>query len=71
VPFADHHPYSKGDLQFLRSLAHDHGARLVTTTKDHVRLPSEVRQEIHAWPVTAVFEDTAALDAVLAPLFKS
>lgn len=71
VPFADHHPYSNGDLRFLRSLAHDHGARLVTTTKDHVRLPSEVRQEIHAWPVTAVFEDTAALDAVLAPLFKS
>lgn len=71
VPFADHHPYSNGDLRFLRSLAYDHGARLVTTTKDHVRLPPEVRQEIHAWPVTAVFEDTAALDAVLAPLFKS
>lgn len=71
VPFGDHHPYAKGDIQFLRSLARDQGARLVTTTKDHVRLPPEVRQEIHAWPVTAVFEDTAALDAVLAPLFKS
>ena len=71
VPFADHHPYSKSDLRFLRSLAHDHGARLVTTTKDHVRLPPEARQEIHAWPVTAVFEDAAALDAVLAPLLKS
>lgn len=71
VPFADHHPYSYGDLRFLRRLAHDHGARLVTTTKDHVRLPPEVRQEIHAWPVTAVFEDAAALDAVLAPLLKS
>lgn len=70
VPFGDHHPYSEGDLRFLRSLARDHGARLVTTTKDHVRLPPEVRQEIHAWPVTAVFEDTAALDAVLAPIFK-
>lgn len=70
VPFADHHPYKAGDLQFLRSLARDHGARLVTTSKDHVRLPPEVRQEIHAWPVTAVFEDTAALDAVLAPIFK-
>ncbi|MEA5413117.1 tetraacyldisaccharide 4'-kinase, partial [Synechococcus sp. BA-120 BA3] len=37
VPFADHHPYTKGDLQFLRSLARDHGARLITTSKDHVR----------------------------------
>ncbi|ABI77857.1 tetraacyldisaccharide 4'-kinase [Hyphomonas neptunium ATCC 15444] len=70
VPFGDHHPYTKGDVQFLRSLAHDHGARLITTTKDHVRLPLDAQSEILAWPVTAVFEDTAALDAVLAPIFK-
>nr|WP_300998571.1 tetraacyldisaccharide 4'-kinase [Hyphomonas sp.] len=70
VPFADHHPYSKGDVQFLRSLARDHGAGLITTSKDHVRLHPDVRQEIRAWPVKAVFEDTAALDAVLAPIFK-
>ena len=38
VPFGDHHPYSKGDLQFLRRLAQDHSARLITTSKDHVRL---------------------------------
>ncbi|PKP80732.1 MAG: tetraacyldisaccharide 4'-kinase [Alphaproteobacteria bacterium HGW-Alphaproteobacteria-18] len=70
VPFADHHPYGKGDIQFLRRLAKDHSAHLITTSKDHVRLPPEVRQEIHAWPVTALFEDIAALDAVLAPIFK-
>lgn len=70
VPFADHHPYTKGDIQFLRSLAHDHAARLITTTKDHVRLPPDVQAEVHAWPVTAVFEDIAALDALLAPIFK-
>lgn len=70
VPFSDHHPYGKGDIRFLRSLAQDRGARLVTTTKDHVRLPPDVRQEIHAWPVSAVFEDIAALDAVLAAIFK-
>nr|WP_225908021.1 tetraacyldisaccharide 4'-kinase [Hyphomonas sediminis] len=70
IPFADHHPYSPADIKFLKSLAARDQARLITTTKDHVRLPPEVRQEIHAWPVTAVFEDTAALDAVLAPIFK-
>lgn len=57
-------------MQFLRSLARDHEARLITTSKDHVRLHPDVRQEIRAWPVKAVFEDTAALDAVLAPIFK-
>ena len=70
IPFADHHPYSPADIKFLKSLAARDQARLITTTKDHVRLPPEVRQEIHAWPVTALFEDTAALDAVLAPIFK-
>ncbi|MFN4185793.1 MAG: tetraacyldisaccharide 4'-kinase [Hyphomonas sp.] len=70
VPFADHHPYGKGDLQFLRRLAQEHSARLITTSKDHVRLPLEAAQEIHAWPVTALFDDMAALDAVLAPIFK-
>lgn len=71
IPFADHHPYSAADIKFLKSLAARDQARLITTTKDHVRLPPEVRQEIHAWPVTAVFEDITALDAVLAPIFKS
>jgi len=70
VPYADHHPYSPGDLDFLRRLAQRHGARLVTTSKDHVRLPPESRAEVLVFPVKAVFEDPAALDALLAPLFK-
>lgn len=70
VPFADHHPYSAGDIRYLKRVAADHGARLMTTSKDHVRLPPELREEIEAWPVKAVFDDVAALDAVLAPIFK-
>jgi tetraacyldisaccharide 4'-kinase len=70
VPYADHHPYSPGDLDFLRRLAQRHGARLVTTSKDHVRLPAESRAEVLVFPVKAVFEDKAALDALLAPIFK-
>lgn len=70
VPFADHHPYTAADVKFLRSLAERDTATLVTTTKDHVRLDPDVRREVHAWPVSAVFEDVAALDAVLAPIFK-
>lgn len=36
--FADHHAYSETDADELLRLAAGHGARLVTTEKDHVRL---------------------------------
>lgn len=70
VPYADHHPYTPGDLNFLRRLAQDRAATLITTTKDHVRLPPEFRAEILPWPVTAAYDNIAALDAVLAPIFN-
>ncbi len=70
VPFADHHPYTAGDLSLLRDLAARDGAQLITTSKDHVRLPAAVRAETLVFPVRAVFEDGAALDAILASLFN-
>lgn len=38
VTFKDHHTYSETDAERLLALAVRHGARLVTTEKDHVRL---------------------------------
>lgn len=70
VPFPDHHPYSAGDISMLRRFAAAEGARLITTSKDHVRLPPDFRSEVTAFPVEARFDDMAALDALLAPLFK-
>ncbi|MBK8196886.1 MAG: tetraacyldisaccharide 4'-kinase [Acidobacteria bacterium] len=70
VPFADHHPYSPGDLAYLRQLAADNGARLITTSKDHVRLPPEFRAETLVRPVRAVFETPEALDALIGPIFN-
>ncbi|MBA3067685.1 MAG: tetraacyldisaccharide 4'-kinase [Hyphomonas sp.] len=70
IPYADHHPYSAGDLDFLRGLARSEGALLITTAKDHVRLPAEMRAETRVHPVSAVFEDPEVLDALLVPIFK-
>ena len=70
MPFADHHPYTSGDLSLLKDLACRDGARLITTSKDHVRLPAETRAATLVFPVKAVFEDEAALDGLLAPLFN-
>ena len=39
VAYPDHHVFTPADLTYLQAKAKEHGARLVTTTKDYVRLP--------------------------------
>lgn len=68
VPFADHHPFSERDLNWLETLARERGATLVTTEKDMMRIGAPRRARIAALPVRAVFKDEAALDALLAPI---
>jgi tetraacyldisaccharide 4'-kinase len=63
--FPDHAAYDEATLRALADTAARHGAGLVTTEKDWVRLPPAWRARITAWPVQAVFEDPAALDALL------
>lgn len=70
VPFADHHPYSKGDLRYLRELAASYDAQLITTEKDFVRLSPEDRAGIVTLPVAARFTDSEALANLLAPVAK-
>jgi tetraacyldisaccharide 4'-kinase len=71
APFADHIPYTDGTLRALAVRAEALGARLLTTEKDWVRLPPAWRERVAAWPVRAVFEHEAALDALLAGLKSS
>lgn len=68
VPYPDHHPYSDDNLEFLQRLADERGAMLITTEKDAARLSPEWRARVAVLPVTARFEDEAALDALLAPI---
>lgn len=67
-PFPDHHPYDEATLQRLAARAAQFGAGLVTTEKDWSRLPAPWRARVTPWPVRAVFEDEAALDAILAKI---
>ncbi len=71
VSYADHHPYSSADIEFLRTLAKDHQAQLITTTKDHVRLPLDFRQEVLNFPIEARFENEAALTQLLEPFLTA
>ena len=64
-PFPDHASYREADLARLAAHAARHGAGLVTTEKDRVRLPPTWRGRVAAWPVAVRFDDEAALDALL------
>lgn len=64
-PFPDHAPYDEATLRRLADRAAQFGAGLVTTEKDWARLPPGWKARVVAWPVRAVFEDEAALAAVL------
>jgi tetraacyldisaccharide 4'-kinase len=61
VAYPDHYLYKPRDLAFLRSKAKILEAKLVTTSKDYVRLPQDIRAEVTHLPIKAVFDDSAAL----------
>ncbi|MEL7028864.1 MAG: tetraacyldisaccharide 4'-kinase [Pseudomonadota bacterium] len=63
--FPDHHPYSAQDLARLRTTAEEHGARLITTEKDFVRLPAEERAGIAPWSVVLRLDDEARFMAAV------
>jgi tetraacyldisaccharide 4'-kinase len=68
--FADHHPYSADKIVRLRELADREDARLVTTTKDWMRLPPELRQGIEVLEVEIRWRDAAILQRLLSDLLQ-
>lgn len=50
-PFPDHHAFGSRDLAQLQAWAREENAQLITTEKDHVRLPGEIREQVLSWPV--------------------
>lgn len=68
APFPDHHPYRPQELEALAEAAAAHGARLVTTEKDHARLNPAWRARVSSVPASLVFDDPPALDALLSRL---
>ncbi|MEO8812030.1 MAG: tetraacyldisaccharide 4'-kinase [Caulobacteraceae bacterium] len=62
---ADHAPLTEALLTRLAARAAALRAGLLTTEKDWVRLSTEWRARVTAWPVRAVFEDEAGAMAVI------
>ena len=66
VPFPDHHLFSRRELDHLLQRATARQADLVTTPKDAVRLPTDVRAKVTVIGVSLAWDDPAALDALIA-----
>lgn len=68
VPFSDHYAYPRPVIRRLMQDARRRGAMLVTTEKDAVRLPPDLRQEVIVVPVRLDLDDWGPLDADIARL---
>ena len=66
--FPDHYNFTKKDLEGLRENAAKHGCKLVTTQKDLMRIPPDLRGDIEALSVSLAWQDEAAIDALLEPV---
>ncbi len=64
-PFADHHPYRRADILKLLERADRLGASAVTTAKDAVRLPTDLRRLVQIASARLVWEDPDALERLL------
>ena len=63
--FPDHHPYTARDLSALVRESADLGASLVTTPKDAVRLPADIRAMVTVIGVDLAWENPQQIDDIL------
>ena len=69
--FPDHHVYAKSEIAALKSLAARHGATLVTTEKDFIRLDPNAAAGIEAFPVLVQWRNLDRFDDFLTEAFSN
>jgi len=65
IAFPDHHIFTTAELAELTSIAARTGAALITTEKDHVRLPAKMQADSLTLPVAMKVSDPDALKTML------
>ena len=66
--FPDHYIYTRFDMEQLRKKAGD--LPLITTQKDYVKIPPDLKKHIHAVTGRFVFDDESALADVLQEVWR-
>lgn len=69
--FPDHHPFSAKEILDLLARARGHQWRLITTEKDHVRLPPELRASVMVLPVTLYFTEPKTMATALRQMLQA
>ena len=59
--FADHHLYSEYEIHEMLKEATEKKAHLITTEKDYMRLPKDLKNNIKTLPITLNFKDKKAI----------
>ncbi|CAA6606188.1 Tetraacyldisaccharide 4'-kinase [Rhodospirillaceae bacterium LM-1] len=67
-PFPDHHAYTECEIEALLEQAKDLQARLVTTAKDHVRLPKDVQERVEVLKISLRWDDETAPQRLFAAI---
>lgn len=65
IPYPDHYLYTHRDIAELQDTAREYQTTLITTAKDAVRLPPEIRNQVEVLPITIVFNDKERLLALI------
>ena len=63
--FADHHRYRRSEIEGLLARAARADALCITTTKDAVRLPADLRSRVAVLPVVLRWREPEGLDRLL------
>jgi len=69
--FADHYAYRRSEIERLLDRAGREGALCVTTSKDAVRLPADLRARVTVLPVAAIWRQPATVERVLESALRS
>lgn len=70
IDYADHHPYTIMDIRRLQRLSKVHKAPLITTEKDHFRIPPSYRKSVLTLPVSLQFDHLEEFKKVLEKNFQ-
>ncbi|MBY0462628.1 MAG: tetraacyldisaccharide 4'-kinase [Alphaproteobacteria bacterium] len=69
IAFADHHPYTITDIQRLLKIAEHHESKLITTSKDLLRIPFDYRSRVNILPIQLQFDNTEEIRNLLLERF--
>ncbi len=65
ITFADHHPYTIGDIIKLMKVATQHRATLITTSKDCLRIPERYQHSVTTLPIVLEFDQPQEITTFL------